>query len=534
MVLNFAPLYQLCPALTRIAAICYEYAMIKLLSAQVVGLDAKPIDIEVDISPGLHIFSIVGLADKEIQESRERVGSAIRHIGARPPHKKSQRVIINLSPADLKKEGPAFDLPIALGFLLSSEQARFDPAEKMFVGELGLDGAIKKVSGVLPITILARALGVRELYIPKGNGEEASLVDGVTIFETASLSELLDVLEGRTVYEPVRPHATMRAENTPAETDFSHIRGQETAKRAALIAAAGNHNMFMEGPPGTGKTLLAKTLATILPAMADEEVIEVTKIYSVAGELKEKGRPVTSRPFRAPHHSASPVSITGGGSTIRPGEITMAHRGVLFLDELPEFQRSVLEALRQPLENREITVARAQGAATFPADFMLVAAMNPCPCGNYGNTKKECVCAPGAISKYRRKISGPLLDRIDLCINVPNVEYEKLEEPATTGETSADIRARVEAARTVQRTRFSGERIQTNSQMSTALIKKYCPLSESSKVLLETAYNQYGFSPRAYFRIIKVARTIADLAGARAIEDPHVLEALQYRPKAEV
>jgi len=526
--------------------LCYEWRiMIKISSAQVVGLDAKSVDIEVDLSSGLHVFSIVGLADKEIQESRERIGSAIRNIGARPPHKKAERVIINLSPADLKKEGPAFDLPIALGYLLASGQARFVPDGRMFVGELGLDGAIKKVSGILPIAILARKAGMKEIFVPKGNGLEASLVEGVGVYEVGHILELLDFLEGRREINRFRgdPFAAFVSAENSFEFDFAHIKGQDTAKRAIEIAAAGNHNLLMEGPPGTGKTVLARSIPTVLPGMTREEIIEVTKIYSVAGALKERGGAVVTRPLRSPHHSASAISVTGGGTVIKPGEITMAHRGVLFLDEFPEFQRPVLEALRQPLEERNITIARAQGSETFPADFMLVAAQNPCPCGNMNNPRKECVCAPGAISKYRRKISGPLLDRIDLYIEVPAVEYAKLEECRTeTGgfqSESSPMRDRVEKAREIQRKRFEEDasakrgsaRLAANSEMTSRLIKKHCPLDDESKKLLKHAYDEYTLSPRSYFRIIKVARTIADLSASEHIGATHISEALQFRPK---
>ncbi|MBU6415137.1 YifB family Mg chelatase-like AAA ATPase [Patescibacteria group bacterium] len=507
--------------------------MIKLYSAQVVGLDAKLITIEVDLSPGLHIFSIVGLADKEIQESRERIGSAIRNIGARPPHKKSQRVIINLAPADLKKEGPAFDLPIALGFLLASDQARFNPEKKLFVGELGLDGSIKKVAGILPIVLLAKKLGFETVFIPKGNGREASLVEGIDIKEVEHIDSLLKFLEGKNDLASVSPHAKETIPHEDPEIDFSHIKGQETAKRALEIAAAGGHNLLMEGPPGTGKTLLAKALLSILPDLEREEIIEVTKIYSVAGLLKDTETIVASRPYRAPHHTASAVSITGGGATIKPGEITLAHRGVLFLDEFPEFDRRVLESLRQPLENREITIARAQGSVTYPAEIMLVAAMNPCPCGHYGNPKKECVCSPGTISKYRRKISGPLLDRIDLYIDVPHIEYEKLTDGSQNNESSETIKKRIEKTRAIQRERFSGK-ILTNSAMQTKEIKAHCVLDNETKSVLETAYNSFAMSPRSYFRTVKVARTIADLDASECITANHVLQALQYRARGEM
>jgi magnesium chelatase family protein len=505
--------------------------MIKLSSAQVVGLDAKPITIEVDLSPGLHIFSIVGLADKEIQESRERVSAAVKHAGARPPHKEPQRVIINLAPADLKKEGPAFDVPIALGFLLASGQARFDPAKKMFIGELGLDGAIKSVKGALPIAIAAQKSGYETLFLPKGNGGEASLIEGITIFEVENLKELLGVLEGATTKEPYSAPA-WNTEEKEWDYDLAHIRGQEAAKRALEIAAAGSHNLLFEGPPGTGKTILAKALPSILPAMTREEIIEVTSIYSVAGLLKETNAIMRERPFRNPHHSASSVAITGGGASIRPGEMTLAHRGVLFLDEFPEFQRPVMEALRQPLEDKTITVARAQGAVSFPASFMFIATMNPCPCGNYRNPKKDCACSPGAVGKYRKKISGPILDRIDMCLEVPHIEYEKLEE-APNGKTSADVRASAEMARQKQKERYAGSAILTNSEMGLKDIKKFCPLSPDVKKTLEQAYHRHNMSPRSYFRAIKTARTIADLERHDEIETNDVAEALQYRPRLE-
>lgn len=509
--------------------------MVTLHSAQVVGLDATIISVEVDCSPGLHIFSIVGLADKEIQESRERIGAAIRNINARPPHRKSERVIVNLAPADIRKEGPVFDLPIALGYLLASGQARFDPSGKLFLGELSLDGAVKTVRGVLPVAIAARLTGFKTLYVPAGNGAEASLVSGITVKEIAHLTQLLDDLEGRKEIAPAEPDSKTDA---PAERespiDFRYIHGQEQAKRALEVAAAGGHNILLQGPPGTGKTILARALAGILPPLDDGEAVEITKIASIAGMLRERGAVIRERPFRSPHHTASAVAITGGGKDLRPGEATLAHRGVLFLDELPEFGPHVLESLRQPLEDKRITVARASGSITFPADFILVAAMNPCPCGNATNPNTPCVCSAAAIAKYRRRISGPLLDRIDIVIEVGPVAAEKLDtEPLSGASESAAARERVQAARALQRERLGSERILTNGAMGLRELKAHCRLDPETKLVLRTAYEEMRLSVRSYYRMIKLGRTIADLAGDERIRPTHILEALQYRPRQE-
>jgi magnesium chelatase family protein len=506
---------------------------VKIYSAQIGGLKAHPVTIEVDITPGLHIFAIVGLADKEVQESRERIGAAIKNLGALPPHKKSQRVIVNLAPADIRKEGPAFDLPIALGFLLASGQINFNPEGILFMGELGLDGTLRKTAGALSAAILARLAGFHSIFLPKGNGAEASVVEGINIFECENIKEIVEHLEGR---QKIPPQKTISIEKIPEqnyEIDFADIKGQAQAKRVLEIAAAGGHNVLMQGPPGTGKTLLAKSLPSILPPMELDEAIEVTNIYSVAGLLKENMPFLRTRPFRSPHHTASPVAIIGGGQNPKPGEITLAHRGVLFLDEFPEFTRPVLEALRQPLEDRTITVSRAQGTITFPADIMMIASMNPCPCGNFGNPQKDCVCPPSQIAKYQRKISGPLLDRIDIHIDVPNMDYEKFDsEPA--GESSEEVRKRVAKARALQRSRFLNDGILTNSEMSLKHLKKHIRLSEPLKELMRWAAQTHSLSARSYYRVLKIARTIADLAESKEIERNHILEALQYRPKQEL
>ena len=503
----------------------------KIYSAALVGLDAFPIEVEVDLSRGLHSFSIVGLPDKAVEESKERVSAAVKNSGLTPPNRTNQRVIVNLAPADLKKEGPKYDLPIALGYLAASGQVFFNPEKTLFMGELALDGGVRPVSGVLPATIMAKERGFKTIFLPNENRHEAALVNNIDIFGISSLRELLEHLESRLKLKAFRAKRQAK-EKSEFEYDFAYIKGQEQAKRALEIAAAGGHNILMSGSPGAGKTLLARAVVSILPPMAREELLEVTKIFSAAGLTASGGSFVSARPFRNPHHSASAAALVGGGSIPRPGEITLSHRGVLYLDEFPEFDRHVLEALRQPLEDGVVTVSRAKGTLTFPAKFMLIATMNPCPCGFLNDSKKQCVCTPYQIAKYRRRISGPLLDRIDLHVHVPRVKYEKLSSEAVA-EPSAAVRERISQARQIQKNRFRSLGINSNSEMRLKHIKEFCQVGEESRALMKLAMERYGLSARGYHRVLKVGRTIADLAGSNETLPDHLSEALQFRPQGE-